>query len=231
MGTRAVLLAGAVLCLGGGFARAAAPLSRPQDSILYKIVHDCLDRAAPGYCSGACPSPLAGACSRSACRETTELFAQNAHFAAIRDIKMCGCPAGFIHALAIPKNPVSGIEDPKRPAGIWAFAWTTALALFPRKDEKTVALAINPPSERSQGQMHVHIVRLDADARSRLADYDPQPAADLKDVWRAARRSAELSGIRGWYGVLVARRGDGPGFWVAADAQSPEKDFTRYSCR
>ena len=95
-------------------------------NILHDIVHMCLDSSLPDYCA-LCPAPLAGQCSVGGdCRETTDVWAETDDYVAIRDIKMCGCPADFVHGLAMARTPVSGVEDARRPAGIWPFAWAVA---------------------------------------------------------------------------------------------------------
>ena len=45
----------------------------------------------------------------------------------VRDRKMCGCPADFVHGLTIPLRRVTGVEDPRLPDDIWAFAWKAGL--------------------------------------------------------------------------------------------------------
>ena len=63
--------------------------------VLREIVLECLDPAEPRYCA-RCHWPQAGTCDLEyPCTRTTEVWAQNQEYVAIRDIKMCGCPAGF----------------------------------------------------------------------------------------------------------------------------------------
>jgi len=174
----AVALALACAAGVGGDARAHAPPASTcvgQDQppalgsrcALYHIVRTCLDPDQPGYCR-RCALPLEGRCAPDrGCRGTTQFWKIDAEHAAIRDLKMCGCPAGFIHGLVIPSAPISGVEDPARPAGIWAFAWAVALEKIPDPDE--IALIVNPPEARRQDQLHVHVVRLAREARPLLA--------------------------------------------------------------
>jgi CDP-diacylglycerol pyrophosphatase len=147
-------------------------------------------------------------------------------YVAIRDSKMCGCPADFVHGLAIPRTRVTGVEDPGRPDGIWAFAWEAGRKRI--GDEAALALAVNPPGRRSQDQLHVHIVRLLPDARARLANAVAVRVTSLNEVWRAAARGAEAAGIKD-YGVLVVREPEG--YLVRVEEGSPEKMYTRARCR
>ena len=95
---------------------------QPSRDILHRIVARCLDSSVPDYCVW-CPAPLRGQCALDGgCRRTTEVWAQTDEYVVIGDIKMCGCPADFVHGLAMARTLVSGVEDPKRPAGIWPFA-------------------------------------------------------------------------------------------------------------
>src|SRR5262249_47882017 len=149
-----------------------------------------------------------------------------AEFVAIRDIKMCGCPAAFVHGLALPRFKVTGIEDPRRPAGIWAFAWDVARNHI--ADERQIALVVNPPGERTQDQLHVHLVRLLPDARGWIASLRPVQAERLDQAWNVASRQA---GGATDYGVLVARDEAGGGFLVVTDTRSPELQFTEALCR
>src|SRR5918996_39827 len=106
---------------------------QPSRDILHRIVAHCLDSSATDYCI-RCPAPLRGQCLlNDDCRRTTEVWAQTDEYVVIRDIKMCGCPADFVHGLAMSRALVSGVEDPKRPAGIWPFAWAVALQRIPEE--------------------------------------------------------------------------------------------------
>jgi CDP-diacylglycerol pyrophosphatase len=205
--------------------------SWPGSDALWRIVSECLEPSVPDYCS-RCPSPLAGACGGAAsCRGTTELWAKNADFAAIRDIKMCGkdCPAGFVHGLALPIARVCGAEDSRRPPGIWRFAWEAALAKIPRPDE--ILLAVNPMGARSQNQLHVHLLRFKAGARARLEALRPVAIANLDDAWTAAGEHARRAGLGGEFGIAVAGAAGGKGFLAAAVPGSAEKEFGDAACR
>jgi CDP-diacylglycerol pyrophosphatase len=194
--------------------------------VLWRIVESCLDPGAPGYCE-RCPAPVGAACGERPCARTTQVWAEEREYVAIRDLKMCACPAGFVHGLALPRTRVTGVEDPRRPPGIWAFAWGVARERIPREDE--IALVVNPRQDRTQDQLHVHIVRLGPGARERVTAAAAR-VADLGDVWDAAARSAQERGLAD-YGVLVTRDAGGAGFLVLAQRASPESDFTAASCR
>lgn len=216
------LAAAAVLALLSAPARAKDAPPAAKDW-LWHIVSRCVDVSAPGYC-GRCLRPAPGRCGKAACADETVVWDETADFVAIRDRKMCGCGGGFVHGLALPRTPVTGVEDPKRPEGIWAFAWKAARGKIP--DEDRVLLAVNGPQRRSQDQLHVHLIRLAASGRERLAALDPERLARLDGVWAAAARSAARQGLRGWYGVAVARDASGKGFLVAADGEGhPETRF------
>ena len=141
---------------------------------------------------------------------------------------MCGCPAGFVHGLALPRQRVTGVEDPRRPPGIWSFAWEAARSRI--AEQQDIALVVNPPDLRTQDQLHVHLVRLAPGARRGLAATSPARTTSLAEVWAIADRSAAAAGAAS-YGVLVAREDRGPGFIVAVDAASPEYRFTVAECR
>lgn len=200
---------------------------QPSRDILGRIVAHCLDLSVPDYCV-RCPAPLRGQCALDDdCRRTAEVWAQTDEYVVIRDIKMCGCPADFVHGLAMPRAPVSGVEDPKRPAALWPFAWAVARQRIP--EEMEIGLAVNPDHLRSQDYLHIHLVRLRQDARTRLASRNPLRVERLEEVWDAAARHAAALGLRS-YGVIVARAPDG-NFLVAADDRSTEREFTQYVCR
>jgi CDP-diacylglycerol pyrophosphatase len=200
---------------------------QPSRDILHRIVAQCLDSAVPNYCL-LCPAPLTGQCPvKDDCRRTSEVWAQTGDYVAIRDIKMCGCPVGFVHGLAMARALVTGVEDLKRPAGIWSFAWAAARQRIP--EEMEIGLAVNPAHLRSQDYLHIHIVRLRQDAPKKLASRNPVRVERLEEVWDAAARHAAGLGLRS-YGVIVARASEGK-FLVAADGGSPEREFTQYVCR
>jgi len=191
--------------------------------ILWHIVSECLDSSATGYCE-RCRSPVEGRCSSArACTGTTDVWGATPDYAAIRDIKMCGCSGDFVHGLALPRTRVTGVEDPRRPAGIWSYAWSIARQRIP--DELEIALVINPAGFRTQDQLHVHLVRLKPGARTAL-EAESSRVGSLDDVWEtAARRNRDA----GEYGVLVFR--DAEGFLVFAGGGPLERRFALGECR
>jgi CDP-diacylglycerol pyrophosphatase len=196
-----------------------------RDALL-RIVTDCLDTGAPRYCA-RCPSPQAGTCDlQYPCTRTTEVWAETGEYVAIRDLKMCGCPAGFVHGLAMPRYPVSGPEDPRRPEALWRFAWDVARSRI--SDEREIALLINPPALRTQDQLHIHLVRLLPDARARIDALKPDAIARLEEVWTAAAQHAAGRELTE-YGVIVVQSLD-HGWLVAADAGATEIAFTAARC-
>jgi CDP-diacylglycerol pyrophosphatase len=191
---------------------------------LWNIVSTCMDTGAADYCT-ACVAPRAEAGCDLPCRNTTQVWAESKRFVVIRDRKMCDCPEGFVHGLALPRNRVTGVEDPARPEDIWAYAWDVAERRMP---ENEIALAVNPERARNQDQLHVHIVKV---VRETLPTNPEQVARvdSLGNVWyTAAGKAAQL----GWkdYGVLVTRSPDN-GYLVVIDDGSPEDKFTRATCR
>lgn len=193
---------------------------------LHRVVANCLDTDDPRYCA-RCPAPQAGYCTLDyPCSRTTQVWALNQEYVAIRDIKMCGCGPGFVHGLALPRFTISGVEDPRRPDGIWSFAWDAARGHIPQEDE--IALAVNPPELRTQDQLHVHLVRLLPDARGRVSALRPLRVERLEEVWAAATEHASSRQLPS-YGVIVLRSLDG-GWLVAAVGESVEGGFTRGRC-
>jgi CDP-diacylglycerol pyrophosphatase len=190
--------------------------------IIWNTVSACIDTDAKDYCA-RCVTPRVEIDCRT-CRDTTQVWAESQEFVVIRDRKMCDCSAGFVHGLALPRSRVTGVEDPGRPDGIWKFAWEAAVK---RLKENEIALAVNPKGERSQDQLHVHIVRV----RRETLPADPQRVArvdSLDRVWyAAARKAAELD----WkdYGVLVAK-GAANEYLVVVDDGSPEDKYTQAKC-
>lgn len=159
------------------------------------------------------------------CKKTNEVWALNRQYAAIRDIKMCGCPAEFIHGLAIPREVITGVEDLNREEGIWQFAWDNGIE---RIEAQSLALVVNPKSQRTQNQLHVHILRLDQNARARFEQYDPVYVDNLERVWLVAAKAANSKGLND-YGVLVAKDLKGK-FLVLVSPNSPEAAFTIWKC-
>ncbi len=207
---------------------AVSACAAPSRGGLWETISTCLDPGIADYC-GRCPTPLADTpCGKArGCGETTEVWGETREYVAIRDNKMCGCPADYVHGLAIPRTRVTGVEDPGRPDGIWAFAWEVGRKRI--GDEIVMALAVNPKRRRSQDQLHVHIVQLLPDARARLAKLPVAHIETLAEVWRVAARSAEAAGLAD-YGVLVVRAAEG-GFLVRVEEGNTEKIFTRSRCR
>jgi len=216
------------MLVSSGVCFTAAAGASDSRNALWEIVSDCLDPAASDYCI-RCRWPLAGSpCSSNhTCWDTTEIWAETPVFVAIRDRKMCGCPQGFVHGLVIPRSRIAGVEDPQRPAGIWNFAWTVACQHI--DNESVIALVVNPAGRRSQDQLHVHVVRLRGDARSRLDQLTVSHVQQLDEVWNAAQKCAVDADIQD-YGVLVVRDLE-KGFMVRVEKESPEEIYTERSCR
>ena len=224
-GARKLLLA--VLILLGLSSAGPAGAAGSRDA-LWNIISGCLDPGAANYCA-TCRAPrVETPCAAGkGCRDTIEVWAQSDAFVALRDRKMCDCPQDFVHGLVLPRLRVTGVEDPRRPDGIWSFAWSVARDRI--GDESDAALVVNPAGMRDQDQLHVHIVRLQKDARRRFGAARVTSVQKLDEVWGAASRSATAAGLAD-YGVLVARRPEG-GFTVLVDKVSPEKSYAIARCR
>ncbi len=210
--------------LGSAFTSEALALAKSD--ILLDIVSNCVDTASLNYCN-VCRAPRSDAACAPAreCGKSTEVWALNEQYTAIRDLKMCGCPAAFVHGLALPRKPVRGVEDPARPDGIWQFAWDVASG---RMNGADIALVVNPRYRRSQDQLHVHLVRLDPGARERLAPHTVGTVRQLHEVWDVAARGALARSLDD-YGVLVALD-DGGSYRVVITQESPESLFTLWRC-
>jgi CDP-diacylglycerol pyrophosphatase len=208
----------------------AADAARPRDrNVLWKIVSACLGPEDADYCQ-RCISPRAGsACAgKRRCEESSEIWGANDEFVAIRDIKMCACPAGFVHGLAIPRTAVSGVEARQLPQGIWPFAWAAARGKI--DDPAAIALVVNSARQRAQDQLHVHLVRLRADARRNLSGRMAGVPA-LEDVWSAVNRLAANNPPLDDYSVLVASDLQG-GYLVliAGNERNLERSMTHRTC-
>jgi CDP-diacylglycerol pyrophosphatase len=97
-----------------------------------------------------------------------------------------------------------------------------------RIEPESIALVVNPKSQRSQNQLHIHLVRLDGQARPQFARNTPSYVNHLDHVWAIAQRDAKSKGLTD-YGVLVAQQSPGQ-FVVVTTPSSPEAMFTQWSC-
>jgi CDP-diacylglycerol pyrophosphatase len=216
-----------------GLACGRTPVRGPEGhSALWSIVSTCVDRRTADFC--ACPAFVLSCCSDRATADADAVWAKTKEFVAIRDLKMCGCAAGFVAGLAMPRTRVTGIEDPRRPEGIWPFAWQVARTRIP--DERQIGLVINPADARSQNQMHVHVLRLRPETRAWLDASDGAPPggatlltlATLDAVFAAAE--ARVGGGRmADTGILVALARDGGWRAVLTYRTSPQA-FTVNGC-
>ena len=203
-----------------GVSSQAFALTVARSDILLHIVSQCVDPSKANYCS-QCMLPRRDAnCGVSECKKTNEVWALNTQYAAIRDIKMCGCPAEFIHGLAMPREVITGVEDLN-----WQFAWDIATE---RIELDSIALVVNPKSQRTQNQLHIHLVRLDENARTHLSQYLPVQVNNLESIWATAANAARAKGLDD-YGVLVAQSSSS-GYMVVVTPNSPEAAFTIWKC-
>jgi CDP-diacylglycerol pyrophosphatase len=191
--------------------------------VLWEIVSTCMDSSMADYCTTCVAPRVEAGCGRP-CRESTEVWAESSQFVVLRDRKMCGCQDGFVHGLAIPKSRVTGVEDRSRPDGIWEFAWNVARQRLP---ETEIALAVNPQGQRTQDQLHVHLVRSD---RGRLPT-DPQRTARIEGLDAVWQTAAARAAVLGWqdYGLLVVKDA-GAGYLLVIDSDNTEHKYTRYRC-
>jgi len=201
-------------------------LAANKSDILLDIVQTCIDPKIPDYCQ-QCRSPQlsAGCTGKSLCTATSEVWAENDEYVAIRDIKMCGCPANFVHGLVMPKSVVTGIEDERKKDSIWSFSWDVAIQKIPINE---LALAVNSPSKRTQNQLHIHLVRLKPGNLPKLQDNVVGIVHNLETVWTFAGQEALIRKMPE-YGILVMAAPQG-GFQVAITAESPEGQFTQAVC-
>jgi CDP-diacylglycerol pyrophosphatase len=224
-----------VAALAAAIAVAGCAASRDHPgtgpSALWTIVSRCVDRQTAAYCS--CPPFELSCCGNPSTPDADVVWARTADFVVIRDLRMCGCPPGFVSGLAMPVTRVSGIEDPRRPEGIWPFAWEAARARIP--DERAIGLVLNPPDARTQNQMHVHLLRLRAEVRPWLDGEAPAPPGvqvipvqDLGAVFAAVQARVGADHMRDT-GVLVARGRRGGWRAVLTDRTSPQA-FTLNRC-
>lgn len=200
--------------------------SLANSNILLEIVQQCLRTDKPDYCEHCrAPQQIANCTGKTSCRATSEVWAEDPEFVAIRDIKMCGCPPDFVHGLVMPKATVTGIEDSRRPDSIWTFSWQVALE---RLKTHEIALAVNPLTKRTQNQLHVHVVRLRPGFHEKQSQHVVVTTRDLNAVWRLAQQAADERKMPE-YGVLVSAAPNGE-FLVTLTSQSPEGQFTQAVC-
>lgn len=219
------LLACSFFVLGSVYDATATTIARSD--ILLHIVNQCVDSRQGNYC-GQCTLPRQDAlCNlRSTCQKTTEVWAFNLQYAAIRDIKMCGCTADFVHGLAMPRELVTGVEDARRPEGIWQFAWDVAATKI---EPESIALVVNPQSQRSQNQLHIHILRLEPNVRQKWSQYAVAHAENLEHIWSIAADMAKKQRFID-YGVLVSQ--ESPDHYVViVMPTSPEAALTTWNCQ
>lgn len=194
--------------------------------ILLGIVKQCLNTQEADYCNQCLTPRKEIACQgKDTCKTTIDVWSENEVFVAMRDIKMCGCDADFVHALVIPKNKVTGVEDANRPEAIWAYAWNEAMLRITKSE---IALAVNPRFKRSQDQLHVHIVRLRPDAKSLMDQASLTKTPDLNSVWAIAQQAATQLQFPD-YGVLVFAASGG-GFNVLVTQGNAEHMYTQVRC-
>ena len=207
-----------------GFLQSSPSLA--NSNILLEIVQQCLRTDKPDYCEHCrAPQQIANCTGKTSCRATSEVWAENPEFVAIRDIKMCGCPPDFVHGLVMPKATVTGIEDSRRPDSIWTFSWQVALE---RLKTHEIALAVNTLTKRTQNQLHVHVVRLRPGFHDKQSQHVVVTTRDLNAVWRLAQQAADERKMPE-YGVLVSAAPNGE-FLVTLTSQSPEGQFTQAVC-
>jgi CDP-diacylglycerol pyrophosphatase len=202
--------------------------SATNSDILLDIVQQCIQTDRPGYCEQCrAPQRQAVCTGKTSCQASTEVWAENSEFVAIRDIKMCGCPTDFVHGLVLPKATITGVEDDRRPEAIWPFAWQVALERI-KLDE--IALAVNSKSKRTQNQLHVHVARLKPGLQTKLAAFIVASTDDLNAVWHVAQLAA-VERHMAEYGVLVtAAPGGGYRVALTTEKESPEGQFTQAVC-
>ncbi|MGD1075875.1 MAG: CDP-diacylglycerol diphosphatase [Thermodesulfovibrionales bacterium] len=190
-------------------------------NVLWDVVSHCLDSGSSLYCED-CRWPIAG--SVCACLNTTEMWEKSDDYVVIRDHKMCGCPTGFVHGLALPLRRVSGVEAEDRPVGIWRFAWEVAEK---RLKASEIALVVNEKTCRSQDQLHVHIVKLNGEGHKSFMDKNAAVVTNLDQVWSKAEELAKTAEMKN-YSILV-KLGE-MGFVVVVDDSCLEKRYTEYAC-
>lgn len=223
----------AIALLLAGFLAAAPAGARRSRDRLWTLIETCV--APDGHHNGStCRAPRAAGIGNldPRCVTTTEVWAQSQEYVAIRDERMCNCPAGFVHGLAIPFARISGIEADNLPEGIWKFAWDAALQKIP--DAATIALVVSPPLQRSQDQLHIHLVRRRAGACETFPADSTVLTTNLDHIWSIVKQRALQRHFTN-YGVLVTKCSP-DGFTVLVEdvpkgSRTPEGQYTDHDCR
>lgn len=223
------LQASAALVCIGIFAAASADALGPRDRLWALLA--CVDPARRGE---QCIKPRADEIENRhpTCPATTQVWLESAAYVAIRDQRMCNCPAEFVHGLALPFARLSGIEADHLPEGIWRFAWDAARTKI--EDEDRIVLTVNPPAQRTQDQLHIHLVRRRDGACEEFPAGSTVSVPTLDHVWEIAKSRAKERHLRN-YGLLVTRCSkDAFTILVEEVSQSggmtPESRFTQHDC-
>ena len=228
---RKTQLASCALAFAAPFVAAVAEARGSRD-LLWELLA-CFD---PGRVRNGehCAKPRADEIDNRhpGCTSTTQVWAQSEQYVAIRDQRMCDCPAGFVHGLALPFARITGIEAENLPEGIWKFAWDAARTQI--HDEEQIALVVSPPAQRTQDQLHIHLVRRREGACERFAAADTAPVPNLDHIWETAKVRATERHFTN-YGLLVTKCSK-DAFTVLVEAEpesgntTPEKQYTQHDC-
>lgn len=223
--------ASVALAFAAAFVAAVADARGSRD-LLWKLLA-CLDPARVRN-GEQCVKPRADEVDgrHPSCTSTTQVWAQNDQYVAIRDQRMCNCPAGFVHGLALPFARITGIEADHLPESIWKFAWAAAHTKI--DDEDTIALVVSPPAQRTQDQLHIHLVRRREGACEEFAAGDTVSVSNLDHVWEITKRRATERRFTN-YAVLVTKCSTDV-FTVLVEEvlensnATPENQYTQHDC-
>ena len=202
----------------------------PARDALWHIVDDCINERE---LTCTCPALLKSCCGDPDEPARQAIWALSKDYVVIRDMLACGCEA-LVWGLAMPRARVTGIEDPRRPEGIWPFAWKVARTKI--DDPGIIALVLNPETRRSQDQMHVHILRLNERAKAFLAGDSREtervqivPLPRLEEAFAVAKKTVGEEALPRT-GLLVARARSGPGWTVLLFDDASPKAFATTTC-
>jgi len=221
------------LVLADFVATAPAGTQHSRDR-LWTLIQSCL---VPGgnHNTDTCQAPRADGIGNldPRCMTTTQVWAQSQQYVAIRDERMCNCPAGFVHGLAIPFARISGIEADNLPEGIWKFAWDAARGQI--ADAAAIALVVSPPLQRTQDQLHIHLVRRRAGACATFPADALVSTTSLNHIWRIVQRRAKRGHFTN-YSVLVTKCAKDRFTVVVEEVpkgsrKTPEGQYTEHDCR